>query len=420
MTMNYTDHLSSILAPQKAVSDILVMGVGGAGGNAVNHMHDLGILGVSFMVCNTDRQALQRSPIEKKIQLGSGHGAGNNPEKGKNLAIESLDDIMLELDESKARMIFITAGLGGGTGTGAAPIIAKAARSKGLLTVSIVTLPFTTEGPKRMGQALKGLDELKANSDSIVVIHNDNIAKIYGTLPVMEAFHKADDVLATAAKGIAEMITRSDYINVDLEDVRTTLKESGIAVMGSSRCTGEGKVDRAVDEALASPLLDQRDIKGAREILFNLSWAESASFTMDDVWRVQNLIQARASLSAGRCEANVIFGAGASSDLCDDEIELTVIASRFETTNRLNIPEEQTNNLNIKTEEEEDMGIKWEITERYKDIETLLIEPAYFRRGRQLTGTTAKGTKATVGELLNDEQSNKEVKKEDVKVGSLF
>lgn len=392
--MNNT-FLDSIMAPAKSHTDILVMGVGGAGGNAVNHMYDLGIRDVTFMICNTDRQALQSSPIENKIQLGSGRGAGNNPDKGKALALESLDDIMIELENSRAKMIFITAGMGGGTGTGAAPIIAKAAKSKGLLTVAIVTLPFRGEGPTRMGQALKGLEELSANTDSMVVIHNDNISKIYGTLPVMEAFHKADDVLATAAKGIAEMITRTDFINVDLEDAKTTMTDSGMAVMGSARTSGENKIDIAVSEALSSPLLNQQDIRGAKKILFNLSYANDSSLTMEEAVRVQDLIQARASLSAGGAEANIIWGAGPSDDLKDGEIELTVVATGFE--QQMERPKEAI--INPEGEQEEE--VKWNITERYKDIDNLLLQPAYFRRGLQLTGSS-RGGRSQVGEMIAD------------------
>lgn len=399
--------LDSIMAPIKSHTDILVMGVGGAGGNAVNHMYDLGIKDVTFMICNTDRQALQSSPIENKIQLGSGHGAGNDPDKGKALALESLDDIMIELESSKARMIFITAGLGGGTGTGAAPIIAKAAKSKGLLTVAIVTLPFKGEGPTRMGQALKGLEELKNNTDSMVVIHNDNISKIYGSLPVMEAFHKADDVLATAAKGIAEMITRTDFINVDLEDVKTTMSNSGLAVMGSARTSGENKIDIAVDMALSSPLLNQQDIRGAKKILFNLSYAGDSSLTMDEAVRVQESIQSRASLSAGGAEASIIWGAGPSDDLLDGEIELTVVATGFEQLGRKEFPQPTATNeerslSSIETEEES--AVKWNFTEKYKDIDNLLMQPAYFRRGLQLIGSS-KSAKSQIGDMIAEHSS---------------
>ena len=417
--------LDSIMAPTKNHTDILVMGVGGAGGNAVNHMYDLGIKDVTFMICNTDRQALQSSPIENKIQLGSGRGAGNNPDKGKALAIESLDDIMIELENSKAKMIFITAGMGGGTGTGAAPIIAKAAKSKGLLTVAIVTLPFRGEGPTRMGQALKGLEELRGNTDSMVVIHNDNISKIYGSLPVMEAFHKADDVLATAAKGIAEMITRTDFINVDLEDAKTTMTDSGMAVMGSARTSGENKIDVAVDMALSSPLLNQQDIRGAKKILFNLSYANDSSLTMEEAVRVQDLIQARASLSAGGAEANIIWGAGPSDDLLDGEIELTVVATGFEQTGRKEfapspkVPsDEERRPLTAVTEEVEGGINEWNIPEKYNDIDSMLMQPAYFRRGLQLIGKAA--TKSQIGDSIAEQPTAEKVASQTDEQPSLF
>ena len=401
--MTKNSFLDSIVAPTKSRTDILVMGVGGAGGNAVSHMYDLGIRDVSFVVCNTDRQALQCCPIENKIQLGSGHGAGNDPDKGKALALESLDDIMIELENSKARMIFITAGMGGGTGTGASPIIAKAAKSKGLLTVGVVTLPFHYEGPTRAGQALKGLEELKANTDSIVVIHNDNISKVYGSLPVMEAFHKADDVLATAVKGIAEMITRTDFINVDLADVRTTMKDKGLAVMGSARATGENKIDRAVEMALSSPLLNQQDIRGAKKILFNLSFSKDLSLTFDEATRVQPLIQARASLNAGGAEADIIWGAGPSELLGEDEVELTVVATGFElggfTPELTQATPKDGFGLTIDKEDPEENTVKWLISDNYKDIDNILLQPAYFRRGLPLMGST-RTTKAQAGEML--------------------
>lgn len=394
MNSSNLSRLASIDAKRKATSKILVMGVGGAGSNAVNHMHDLGIKDVLFMVCNTDEQALDLSPVEKKIKLGSGNGAGNNPDKGKALAIESLNDIMLELENSEAKMIFITAGMGGGTGTGAAPVVAKAARSKGILSVAIVTLPLVSEGPVRMGQALKGLEELKANTDSIVVIHNENIAKIYGSLPVTEAFHKADDVLATAAKGMAELITRKDFINVDIEDAKTTMTNSGLAVMGSARAKGAGKIEAVVQQALASPLLNQHDIKGAKRILYNISWANDAALTMDEAYGVLKMIQDRASTTVGASEANIIWGAGPNENLEEGEIELTVIATGFEMpgsqqgARRLPDHEEEQPIRELQPEEEM-MATKWEFTERYKDIDDKINGPAYFRRGKVLLGASA-------------------------------
>lgn len=401
------EHLKSISAAKKATTDILVMGVGGAGGNAVNHMFDRGIRDVTFMVCNTDHQALEASPIEKKIQLGSGRGAGNNPDKGKQLAIESLDEIMLELENSKARMIFITAGMGGGTGTGAAPVIAKAAKSKGLLTVAVVTLPFKGEGPTRMGQALKGVEELRNNTDSIVLIHNDNISKIYGSLPVVDAFHKADDVLASAVKGIAEIITSNSFVNVDLEDARTTMTDSGVAVMGSARAKGEGKVDAAVEQAISSPLLGRSDIKGAKKVLLSIAYANDSSLTFDEAMRAVDLIQARASLNPAAAEASIIWGGGPTDALDEGEVEITVIATSFEQPSRKEEGKEGEFNLPAGEEESEE-SIRWNLTEKYKDIDNMLIEPAYFRRGMQLTGSTPGGSRASVGDVLDGGHAKKE------------
>lgn len=401
------EHLKSISAAKKATTDILVMGVGGAGGNAVNHMFDRGIRDVTFMVCNTDHQALEASPIEKKIQLGSGRGAGNNPDKGKQLAIESLDEIMLELENSKARMIFITAGMGGGTGTGAAPVIAKAAKSKGLLTVAVVTLPFKGEGPTRMGQALKGVEELRNNTDSIVLIHNDNISKIYGSLPVVDAFHKADDVLASAVKGIAEIITSNSFVNVDLEDARTTMTDSGVAVMGSARAKGEGKVDTAVEQAISSPLLGRSDIKGAKKVLLSIAYANDSSLTFDEAMRAVDLIQARASLNPAAAEASIIWGGGPTDALDEGEVEITVIATSFEQPSRKEEGKEGEFNLPVGEEDSEE-SIRWNFTEKYKDIDNMLIEPAYFRRGMQLTGSTPGGSRASVGDVLDGGHAKKE------------
>ena len=407
-----TDILGSIMAPTRSESIIMVLGVGGAGGNAVNHMFDLGIKDVTFMVCNTDKQALANSPIENKIQLGEGLGAGNNPAKGREAAIESLDDIMIHLENSGAKMIFITAGMGGGTGTGAAPVIAKAAKGKGILTVGIVTLPFRTEGRLRMEQALKGLEELKANTDSLVVINNDNITKMYGSLPFVEALHKADDVLATAAKGIAELVTRHGIVNVDFADVRTVMLGSGMALMGSARASGERKVDEAVERAIASPLLNHQDILGAKNILLNLSYAENDDLTFEEASRAQEIIQNRAS-RAGGYDANIIWGAGTSSELQDGEIEVTLVATGFESVTepmqplrerpKLGPVETPETTTTIQSEESEPVAtpkpsVEWTIKEHYNDIEDLIMQPAFFRRGMQLDGTV-KGAVQVAGQI---------------------
>lgn len=408
--MSNSDFLSSIVAPQHSHSDILVMGVGGAGGNAVAHMFDLGIKGVSYLVCNTDRPALEKNIIDKKLLLGPGHGAGNKPEVARRYALESLNDITTALEESKAQMIFITAGMGGGTGTGAAPIIAKAAKSKGMLTVGIVTMPFKNEGPIRVGQAEKGLEEMKANTDSIVVIHNDNIAKIYGKLPITEAFRKGDDVLAKAAKGIAEMITRTDFINVDLADARTTMTDSGMAIMGSSLQSGEDKIDKAVEEALSSPLLNQQDIRGARKILVNLSYDAANPITFDEAVRVPEIIQRKASLSAGGNEANIIWGAGPSDELKDGEVELTIVATCFEAA-AIQKSDDERGTSTIAAAgsgaNEEEIAVEWNIVDHYSNIDDIIKQPAYLRRGMQLIGSSTKGAKRDV---IEDEIGEKKRK----------
>lgn len=408
------------MAPTKSESIIVVLGVGGAGGNAVNHMYDLGIKDVTFMVCNTDKQALVNSPIENKIQLGAGLGAGNNPNRGREAAIESLDDIMVHLENCGAKMIFITAGMGGGTGTGAAPVIAKAAKNKGLLTVGIVTLPFRTEGKQRMTQAMKGLEELRDNTDSLVVINNDNITRMYGTLPFTEALHKADDVLATAAKGIAELVTRYGIVNVDFADVHTVMKNSGMALMGSARASGDNKVDEAVKRAISSPLLNRQDILGAKNILLNLSYGEGDDLTLEEANRAQEIIQSRASRASGGYDANIIWGAGSSTELERGEVEITIVATGFENVvNERHVgPDNEENTNNPLNETEQPTNTEWSIKESYNDIETLFMQPAFFRRGMQLDGaTTAPKGKVMVDGLVNDDKEPSQQQPTD---GTLF
>src|ERR1017187_3169280 len=281
-------------------SIIKVIGVGGGGSNAVNHMFKQGIKGVDFMVCNTDAQALEISPVPNKIQLGpsltEGRGAGSMPEVGKNAAIENLDEIRKIL-ENNTKMVFITAGLGGGTGTGAAPIIAALAREMGILTVGIVTVPFTFEGKKRKSQADIGLDELKNNVDTLLIICNDKLRDMYGNQKLSEAFAKADDILTVAAKGIAEIITVTGYINVDFEDVKTVMKDSGVAIMGSAIAEGEDRAILAIEQALTSPLLNDTNIHGARHILLNVASGIS-EVRMDEIDTITDYIQREAGLTA--------------------------------------------------------------------------------------------------------------------------
>ncbi len=252
--------------PKENANIIKVLGVGGGGSNAVNHMYEQGINGVDFLVCNTDQQALDISPVPIKIQLGStlteGRGAGSIAEVGKNAAIENIDEIK-DLLSTNTKMVFITAGMGGGTGTGAAPVIAKTAREMGILTVGIVTMPFFFEGRKRREQAEQGIKEIRENVDTLLIINNEKLREMCGNLAIAKAFAMADDVLTTAAKGIAEIITRHGYINVDFEDVRTVMSDSGVAIMGSAQAEGENRSIQAVEKALASPLLNDNNIEGA-------------------------------------------------------------------------------------------------------------------------------------------------------------
>ncbi len=323
-------------------SIIKVVGVGGGGGNAVNHMYRQGIMGVDFIICNTDAQALELSPIPNKVQLGAslteGMGAGSIPEVGKNSAIENIDDVK-EMLGSNTRMLFITAGMGGGTGTGASPIIAKAAKELDILTVAIVTTPFSFEGKRRRMQAEEGLEELKKYVDSYLVISNDRLREIFGNLTLGSAFGQADDILTTAAKGIAEIITVPGYINVDFKDVRTVMKESGVAIMGSYAAEGENRALRAVEGALLSPLLKDNEIEGARYILLNISSGEK-EVTMDEVSIITDFIQDQAGLSA-----DLIWGNCSDASL-GDKISVTIIATGFQTKeervlNEENAPKKQ-------------------------------------------------------------------------------
>ena len=314
--------------PKHHKSIIKVIGVGGGGSNAVNHMFNQGIKDVEFVVCNTDQQALKSSPVPNRIQIGinltEGLGAGANPDVGKNAAIESKEDIR-EFLGNDTRMVFITAGMGGGTGTGAAPVIAQVAKELDILTVGIVTAPFSFEGKKKMNQAQEGIDALKASCDTVLVISNDKLRQIYGNLTIGNAFSQADNVLTTGAKGIAEIITVAGYVNVDFQDVRTVMLNAGAAVMGSAETKGEGRARKAAEEALTSPLLDNKDISGAKKILLSIISGEKAELQMDELTEIIEFIQEQ-----GGDEADVIFGHGVDPSL-EESIRVTVIATGFDT-----------------------------------------------------------------------------------------
>jgi cell division protein FtsZ len=315
--------------PKNQSSIIKVIGVGGGGSNAVNHMYESGIKGVDFIVCNTDSQALDISPVPIKVQLGQslteGRGAGSIPDVGRNAAIENLDDIQ-EILSHNTHMVFVTAGMGGGTGTGAAPVIAKAAKDLGILTVGIVTIPFTFEGKKRMNQAAEGLREMRASVDTLLVITNDKLREIYGNLSLKNAFSQADSVLSIAAKGIAEIISVTGAINVDMNDVNTVMKDSGVAIMGQATARDENRALKAAKEALESPLLNDNDIEGAKYILLNITYGEN-EIMMDEISDITDYIQ-----QAAGSTADVIWGHGNDDTLADDEISVTIIATGFKSS----------------------------------------------------------------------------------------
>jgi cell division protein FtsZ len=311
--------------PKNTPSIIKVIGVGGGGGNAVGHMYRQGITGVDFAICNTDAQALESNPVPVKIALGSkltnGLGAGNTPDVGKQSCIESIEEIRSWLDDG-TKMLFITAGMGGGTGTGAAPIIAKAAKEMEILTVGIVTLPFQFEGLKRQRQSLEGLEQMKKNVDAILVISNDKMKMIYGNLGLSEAFGQADNILSTAAKGIAEIITIPGLINVDFEDVNTVMRNSGVAIMGAGTADGDDRARKAILAALNSPLLEDNDIRGAQHILLNIT-SGTREVTMAEITEITEHLQEEAGHGT-----DLIWG-NCKDETLGDKLQVTLIATGF-------------------------------------------------------------------------------------------
>ena len=356
---------------------IKVIGVGGGGGNAVEYMYEKGICDVDFVICNTDYQALRNSPIPCKIQLGkeltAGHGAGNNPAMGEKSAQESLADIEAILKKD-TRMAFITAAMGGGTGTGAAPVIAKLSKDMGILTVGIVSVPARFEGPKRLDQARDGLRRLKDHVDCLIVIDNEKIKSIYGSQTISQAFAKANDVLNIAAKGIAEIITLPGYINVDFADVRTVMTDSGVAIMGAAQASGEDRAIRAITEALESPLLNNNDILGAKDILLNIT-SGTDEITMDEMSQITSHIIRKVGNNAA-----VIWGVGTDPDL-GDAVSVTIIATGFPTGDIELFGEENTCAGYAKQPEclkEEEVRVKPGLTEeQVRELETV---PAFERR----------------------------------------
>lgn len=428
------DLIKELKAPRTEGSIIMVVGVGGAGGNAVNHMWDLGIRGVTFMVCNTDQQALDKSPVEQKIRLGNeGLGAGNNPENGRRAAVETLPEIRQRFEEAGTRMVFITAGMGGGTGTGASPVIAKLTREMGILTVGIVTSPLAVEGKIRYEQAQRGIEELRENVDSLLIINNENILEIYGRLSLKQAFGKADDILASAAKGISEIITvESDIVNVDFADVSNVLHESGRAHMAVAMAEGDNRAEAVAEASLHSPLLDHNLISGAKNILLNISVSNSDALLYEEVMTILNLIQSHASYrdqNGVEHNANIIWGTTEKPQL-GNAIELVVVATGFDEQT----PADMSRPVNPLVRPAADASKSPELEPikgrpaqrpieqvvlgakptRYGNIETLLAKPAYQTRNSKFVVQNPGARK----EVLRDEATDNT--KEKPKSGSLF
>ena len=433
------DLMNEIAAAKDKSSIIMVVGVGGAGGNAVNHMWNLGIKDVGFMVCNTDAQALDNSPVEEKVQLGrEGLGAGNDPENGRKAAIESLDDIRRRLEAAGTRMLFVTAGMGGGTGTGASPVIAKLAHEMGSLTVGIVTSPLAVEGKIRYEQAFRGIEELSRNVDSLLVINNENIVEMYGRLSLKQAFGKADDILASAAKGIAEIITvESDMVNVDFADVSKVMRDSGRAHMSVATAEGEHRAAEVARASLESPLLDHTLISGAKNILLNISTSDADSLALDEVMEILKYIQSHASVQApdGTVhDANIIWGTSVKPQL-GRRIELVVVATGFDSAaiERAAKPVVPPADVLAAQPREENTVLEpikprpvptlrpmtqvmlGERPTRYKNIEAQLAVPAYRTRKAELIVETSTSRK----EVLKEE-GDAAAKPPQEKGGSLF
>lgn len=334
--------------PKSRSLAIKVIGVGGGGSNAVNYMYEQGIAGVDFVICNTDAQALANSPVPTRIQLGQaiteGLGAGANPEVGEKAAEESVEDVRAVLDAG-TKMVFVTAGMGGGTGTGAAPVIAGIAKEMGILTVGIVTAPFYFEGRMRLEQAERGIEKLRKNVDSLIVINNDKLRELYGNLGFKSGFSKADEVLTTAAKGIAEVITQHYAMNIDLRDARTVLANSGTAIMGSAKASGENKAKDAITAALDSPLLNNNKITGAKNVLL-LLLSGNNEITMDEIGIINDHIQNEAGNSA-----NIIMGIGEDLEL-GDAISVTIVATGFPTEDQTYTGKEEVKIVHALEEEQ--------------------------------------------------------------------
>ena len=362
------DLMKELQASQGIPSIITVAGIGGGGGNAVHHMYEEGISGVHFVVCNTDKQALEKIPVKNKIVLGSGLGAGNDPKRGREAAMESIDEIRRCFESLGTQMLFLTAGMGGGTGTGASPVIAKLARELGILTVAIVTTPKSNEGPKRRRQAEEGIDALSQYIDSILVIENDSISKIYGKDSLYDGFRRADEILTKAAKGIAELVTIPGEHNVDFADVYNVLKDSGRAHFSVATAEGINRISDLVERSLHSPLME-KSLAGARDAIVNISASSfrgANAVTQDEFDGILEAIRNAAGLDSRGDDVNIIWGTTEKPSL-GDALELVLVATRFD---------EKIDERRIDDSSPVILGGR---VNRYADIETKLKIPAYQR-----------------------------------------
>ncbi|WP_101690242.1 cell division protein FtsZ [Dysgonomonas massiliensis] len=371
--------------PRRTQTIIKVIGVGGGGGNAVNHMYNEGIHDVSFALCNTDNQALGQSPVDTRVQLGrkitEGLGAGNRPEIARKAAEESREDIERLLNDG-TKMVFITAGMGGGTGTGAAPVVARIAKDMGILTVGIVTIPFVFEGRKKIIQALKGVEDIAHNVDALLVINNERLIDIYSDLTIPNAFAKADDTLAIAAKGIAEIITVHGHINLDFADVKTILKDGGVAIMSSGYGEGENRLEDAFRTSLHSPLLNNNDVFDAKKVLFNIYSDDEHPLIVEEMESVSNFMKRFGP------DVEVIWGTATEKDL-GERVKITLLATGFGMSSipgieqhlfEMSEEEERAEEERVRAEEEEKMRINAMIEQHYgKDgVKTMEVKDIFF------------------------------------------
>ncbi len=404
--------------PKASSSIIKVVGVGGGGCNAVSHMYEEGITGVDFIICNTDAQAMENSPVPVKIQLGvtltEGRGAGNMPQMGEDAARENYEDIKNALKEN-TKMLFITAGMGGGTGTGAAPVIASLARELKILTIAVVTVPSPAEGKKRFGQAMEGIKKLGEYVDSMLVVSNQRLHNIFGDLPARKAFKMADNIVATAVKGIAEIITLHGNVNIDFTDVYTVMQNSKVFIMGTGRANGEGRAMKAVNDALESPLLDSNDIFGTKNILLNIISGKD-EITIGEIGEIIETLQERAGQ-----EADIIWGNGYDESL-GDEVSVTILATGFKTNpNQLLQPREEPKKYNLENEEESGPEIESE-TEMEEEIFSEPVVADYEKSVESKFAASEKKTEkpsVVFTEQKKKEKKKKNRKKETVNPGSI-